>query len=91
MSTGNRWSTTTQLHVNAPFKSLLSTILQHCDSHHKAQDVASLLPEWLCGIASSAPLQTWLLHGGSSWGYGRDAAAGEGVSKRERESTNLGS
>lgn len=23
-----------------------------------------LLPEWLCGIASSAPLQTWLLHGG---------------------------
>lgn len=25
-----------------------------------------LLPEWLCETASSAPLQTWLLHGDSS-------------------------
>lgn len=41
-----------------------------------------LLPEWLCGIASSAPLQTWLLHGGSSWGCE--------LMLRVREEENLG-
>lgn len=28
--------------------------------------LVEVLPEWLCGIASSAPLQTWSLHGDSS-------------------------
>lgn len=28
--------------------------------------LVGVLPEWLCGIASSAPLQTWSLHGDSS-------------------------
>lgn len=43
--------------------------------------LVELLPEWLCGIASSAPLQTWSLHGDSSREK-ETASVGEGGGPR---------